>query len=88
MTRPALFVVPCLLAAAMSYAPSSIQAGDSRPVHFEHDVVPILTRFSCNFSGCHGKAEGQNGFKLSVFGFDPQAEPPATDYSAATATAR
>jgi hypothetical protein len=45
-----------------------------RPVHFEHDVVPILSRHSCNFSGCHGKAEGQNGFKLSVFGFDPQAD--------------
>jgi hypothetical protein len=37
-------------------------------------VVPILSRHSCNFSGCHGKAEGQNGFKLSVFGFDPQAD--------------
>src|SRR5207247_2021168 len=23
---------------------------------------------------CHGKAEGQNGFKLSVFGFDPPAD--------------
>src|SRR5262249_9050476 len=28
----------------------------------------------CNSSGCHGKAEGQNGFKLSVFGFDPAAD--------------
>ena len=27
-----------------------------------------------NASGCHGKAEGQNGFKLSVFGFDPAAD--------------
>ena len=25
-------------------------------------------------AGCHGKAEGQNGFKLSVFGFDPEAD--------------
>src|SRR5262249_3751213 len=29
---------------------------------------------NCNTSGCHGKAEGQNGFKLSVFGFDPDAD--------------
>jgi hypothetical protein len=46
----------------------------SRPFHFETDVVPILSRFGCNASGCHGKAEGQNGFKLSVFGFDPVAD--------------
>ncbi|MDA1017237.1 MAG: DUF1549 domain-containing protein [Planctomycetota bacterium] len=42
--------------------------------NFENDIVPILSRFGCNSSGCHGKAEGQNGFKLSVFGFDPPAD--------------
>jgi len=41
---------------------------------FVTDVVPILSRFGCNSSACHGKAEGQNGFKLSVFGFDQQAD--------------
>lgn len=42
----------------------------SRPVHFHREVVPVLTRFGCNSGGCHGKASGQNGFKLSLFGFD------------------
>lgn len=46
----------------------------TRPFHFERDIVPILSRYGCNASGCHGKAEGQNGFKLSVFGFDPAAD--------------
>lgn len=41
------------------------------PVYFASDVVPILTRRGCNSGGCHGKATGQNGFKLSLFGFDP-----------------
>jgi hypothetical protein len=45
-----------------------------RRVHFETDVLPVLSRFGCNSSGCHGKAEGQNGFKLSIFGFDPDAD--------------
>ena len=45
-----------------------------RPLHFENDIIPIFSRFGCNASGCHGKAEGQNGFKLSVFGFDPPAD--------------
>lgn len=45
-----------------------------RQWHFETDIEPILGRFGCNSSGCHGKAEGQNGFKLSVFGFDAEAD--------------
>ena len=45
-----------------------------RPVSFEQEIIPILTKASCNRGGCHGKAEGQGGFKLSVFGFDPAAD--------------
>lgn len=44
------------------------------PVSFEQQVIPILTKATCNSGGCHGKAEGQNGFKLSVFGSDPAAD--------------
>jgi hypothetical protein len=46
----------------------------ARQFHFENDVIPIFSRFGCNTSGCHGKAEGQNGFKLSIFGFAPEAD--------------
>ena len=49
-------------------------AAETRPVHFANDVVPILSKLGCNSGGCHGKASGQNGFKLSVFGFDPEAD--------------
>ncbi len=54
-----------------------------RPISFANDVIPILTKATCNSGGCHGKAEGQNGFKLSVFGYDPPA-----DYAAITKEAR
>lgn len=47
------------------------------PVSFVNEVQPILTKGRCNSGGCHGKAEGQNGFKLSLFGFDA-----ATDHDA------
>ncbi len=40
------------------------------PVSFINEIQPILTKARCNSGGCHGKAEGQNGFKLSLFGFD------------------
>jgi hypothetical protein len=41
-----------------------------RAVDFQGEVVPLLSRHGCNTGGCHGKASGQNGFKLSLFGFD------------------
>lgn len=44
------------------------------PVSFVNEVQPILTKGRCNSGGCHGKAEGQNGFKLSLFGFDAAAD--------------
>lgn len=42
-----------------------------RPVSFANEIEPLLTRHGCNAGGCHGKASGQNGFRLSLFGFDP-----------------
>ncbi|WP_435005270.1 DUF1553 domain-containing protein [Tundrisphaera lichenicola] len=45
-----------------------------RTVRFLGEVVPILTRYGCNAGGCHGKSIGQNGFRLSLLGFDPQAD--------------
>ncbi len=44
------------------------------PVSFRYEVQPLLTKSRCNAGGCHGKAEGQNGFKLSLFGFDDEAD--------------
>lgn len=37
---------------------------------FEFDIQPLLTRFGCNSGPCHGKSRGQNGFALSLLGFD------------------
>ncbi|MFN4261332.1 MAG: DUF1549 and DUF1553 domain-containing protein [Gemmataceae bacterium] len=44
------------------------------PVNFPNQVVPIFTKFGCNAGGCHGKADGQNGFKLSLLGFEPEED--------------
>jgi hypothetical protein len=46
-------------------------AAEIVPVSFRNDVVPILTRHACNSGGCHGKSTGQNGFRLSLLGFEP-----------------
>jgi hypothetical protein len=44
------------------------------PVHFAHEVVPLLTKHGCNGGGCHGAAAGQNGFRLSLLGFEPDED--------------
>ncbi len=41
-------------------------------IHFTNKVVPIFTKYGCNAGGCHGKSGGQNGFRLSLLGFEPQ----------------
>ena len=42
-----------------------------KPINFPNQVVPVFTKFGCNGGGCHGKSGGQNGFKLSLLGFEP-----------------
>jgi len=52
-----------------------IAAEPRRPLGFVNDVAPILTKASCNSGGCHAKAgNGQNGFRLSLLGFEPQED--------------
>jgi hypothetical protein len=64
-------MLAAVLCAGLISAPTPGRAGDPRPVTLERDVQPILTRYGCNAGACHGKARGQNGFQLSLFGFDP-----------------
>ena len=49
------------------------------PPRFAAEVVPVLTKAGCNQGGCHGAASGKGGFKLSLQGYDPDA-----DYEAIT----
>ncbi len=41
---------------------------------FTRDVLPILSKAGCNAGSCHAKPEGQNGFRLSVFSYDPKSD--------------
>lgn len=44
------------------------------PINFPNQIVPIFTKLGCNSGGCHGKASGQNGFRLSLLGFYPEED--------------
>lgn len=43
----------------------------SPAINFPNQIVPIFTKLGCNAGGCHGKSGGQNGFRLSLLGFEP-----------------
>jgi len=45
-----------------------------QPINFANEISPIFTKAGCNSGGCHGKSGGQNGFRLSLLGFEPQED--------------
>ena len=44
------------------------------PLSFRLDVMPVFMRSGCNTGSCHGAARGKDGFRLSLFGFDPEGD--------------
>lgn len=59
---------------AIAEAPTKSVEQAQKLVSFVNEVVPVLTKQGCNGGTCHGKATGQNGFKLSLFGFEPDED--------------
>jgi hypothetical protein len=49
-------------------------AKKDRPVSFKLDVMPVFMRAGCNTGACHGAARGKDGFRLSLFGYDPDGD--------------
>ena len=58
-----------LLSAALAAA-----AGEKPKLSFVKDIVPIFTKSGCANSNCHGSIRGQAGFKLSLFGYEPDLD--------------
>lgn len=51
------------------------RSGAREPVpSFRHDIVPLLSQAGCNSGGCHGALAGKGGFRLSLFGYDPESD--------------
>lgn len=50
------------------------RAAEPRPISFKLDVMPVWMKTGCNTGSCHGAARGKDGFRLSLFGFDPDGD--------------
>src|SRR5579864_8626100 len=56
-------------------AGSLVAAPIEKPkLSFVKDIVPIFTKSVCANSNCHGSIRGQAGFKLSLFGYEPDLD--------------
>lgn len=44
------------------------------PISFQLDVMPVFMKAGCNAGSCHGAARGKDGFRLSLYGFDPKGD--------------
>lgn len=63
-----------LLAKLERNPPSALTIGKGPTPSFVRDVLPALSKAGCMAGSCHAKADGQNGFKLSVFSYDPRGD--------------
>lgn len=60
-----------LLGAAVAPSTAQDAAANNKEPRFSRHVVPLFAKLGCNGGTCHGAVQGQNGFRLSLFGVDP-----------------
>src|SRR5438477_4586623 len=62
-------LVPAIIVAPLAAAPR-----ETPKLSFVKDIVPIFTKSGCANSNCQGSILGQAGFKLSLFGYEPDLD--------------
>jgi hypothetical protein len=68
-------VVLLLLTGPPARAAVVLPAGGTvQTVDFERHVMGLFGRMGCNSGSCHGSFQGKGGFRLSLFGYDPEKD--------------
>lgn len=65
---------PMVLGIAAWLAVGLAVGGTEEVPSFRHDILPILSQAGCSTGGCHGALAGKGGFRLSLFGYNPEAD--------------
>jgi Protein of unknown function (DUF1553)/Protein of unknown function (DUF1549) len=50
------------------------EVAEHPPIGFMEQIRPILNKSGCAMAACHAAQHGKGGFKLSVFGFEPEKD--------------
>ena len=75
--RTAALIVSCVISAGPAVAADFAGlpgGGKLEKVDFERHVMGLLSKAGCNGGGCHGSFQGKNGFRLSLFGYEPSLD--------------
>jgi len=65
-------LVLCAVAANTATAQVDLPTGGRiKEVDFERHIMGLLSKLGCNAGSCHGSFQGKNGFRLSLFGYEP-----------------
>jgi hypothetical protein len=69
-------VICCLLLAARPAAAAVEIPGNTviDKVDFERHLMGLFGRMGCNAGSCHGSFQGKGGFRLSLFGYEPDKD--------------
>jgi hypothetical protein len=72
-SRRSLYAIAaCLLVNGVSRADVDLPSGGKvKNVDFERHIMGLLSKVGCNAGSCHGSFQGKNGFRLSLFGYEP-----------------
>src|SRR5947199_1992802 len=76
-TRPLrlLALATLLLTSASASADVNLPNGKKvDQVDFERHVMGLFGRMGCNGGSCHGSFQGKGGFRLSLFGYEPERD--------------
>jgi hypothetical protein len=70
----AAVLLPLAVAAPVPAAVPLPNQGSVQQVDFERHVMGLFGRMGCNSGSCHGSFQGKGGFRLSLFGYDPEKD--------------
>src|SRR5262249_44726415 len=75
MVRTYLIALLGCLTASPALADVTLPGGRTLgKVDFERHVMGVLGRAGCNAAACHGSFQGKGGFRLSLFGSEPDKD--------------
>src|SRR5437016_13461820 len=70
----ALTVIAAPVRAAAPAAAALPSHTNQSQVDFERHLMGLFGRMGCNSGSCHGSFQGRGGFRLSLFGYDPEKD--------------
>ncbi|VTR98167.1 DUF1549 domain-containing protein [Tuwongella immobilis] len=72
-----LLGTPGLVRAAVPAGNAGVLLPDGtrlQTVDFERHIMGLFGKTGCNLGSCHGSFQGKNGFRLSLFGYEPEKD--------------